>query len=50
MNNSEIHNNWANAIGFLGFCALLAILSKSCTAVDIEREKTKQLEIIHKTK
>jgi hypothetical protein len=46
-NDSDKHAYWANAAGFIAFFALLAVMAKSCDNVTIEREKTKQIEIIH---
>ena len=50
-NKSETHRYWANSVGFVAFCALLCFAMHTClniNTIDMEKEKTKQLEIIHK--
>jgi len=49
-NDSEKHAYWANALGFFAFFAFMSVMAKSCNDIDIEREKTKQVEIIHGVK
>ena len=46
-NDSEKHSYYANAIGFVAFCAFLTFSIRSCNEHDIEKEKTKQIEITH---
>ena len=46
-NDSDKHAYWANAVGFIALFALLAVIAKSCDNLLIEKEKTKQIEIIH---
>lgn len=41
---------FSNALGFIAFMAVLAIGVKSCCSVEIEREKTKQIELQTQTK
>ena len=51
LNKSETHRYWANSVGFVAFCALLCFAMHTClniNTIDMEKEKTKQLEIIHK--
>jgi hypothetical protein len=49
-NDSDKHGYYANAIGFVAFCAFLAFMSKGCTELSVEREKAEQLKIIHQKK
>jgi hypothetical protein len=46
-NDSEKHQAYATAIGILGICAFFSIMVKSCNDIDVEKEKTKQIQIIH---
>lgn len=48
--NKETTPYWANAFGFLCFCALLLFAIRSCNELDIEKEKTEQLKIQNKIK
>lgn len=41
---------WPNSIGFIGFMFALALMVKSCNDWQIEKEKTKQIEILKQKK
>lgn len=46
-NESDKHAYWANAAGFWAFFLFMSVMAKSCNDIDIEKEKTKQVEITH---
>lgn len=48
--SSESHRYYANAIGAVAFFALLLFGIRSCNDHQIEKEKTKQIEIIYNKK
>lgn len=51
MSNSESHRYYANSIGFVAFCALLAFGIQKCSerdSIQMEQEKTKRIEILNR--
>lgn len=41
---------WPNAVGFIGFMFAITFMVRSCNDLHVEKEKTKQIEILKQIK